>query len=425
MSHSRSPDLAVAATLTACWLVAASCPVVSQAATPWPEFRGPTGDGVSQEQHLPLEWSESQGITWKTPLAGKAWSSPVIWDDLVWLTNATEDGTRLSAVAVAVDSGRVVHDIAVFEIATPQFCHPFNSYASSTPVIEGDRLYVHYGSAGTACLDTTSGRILWTRQDLPCDHFRGPGSSPILHGDLLIVAFDGFDLQYVVALDKRTGRTLWRTDRDIDYGTDDGDAKKAYPTARVITSGGREQAVLPSAGATIAYDPNTGTELWRVNHGGMNASARPLFAHGLVYINTAAGGMRFLAVRPDGSGDVTGSHVAWKSAQGGGSRSSQLVLGDRLFLVGDAGTATVLDALTGKAVWQKRLGGEFSASPILADDRIYATNQKGDTFVLSARDPHAVLATNTLDTGCMASPAVFAGAIYLRTKTHLYKIGPR
>jgi outer membrane protein assembly factor BamB len=425
MSHSRSRDLAVAATLTACWLVAASCPVVSQAATPWPEFRGPTGDGVSQDQNLPLEWSESQGITWKTPLAGKAWSSPVIWDDLVWLTNATEDGTRLSAVAVAVDSGRVVHDIAVFEIATPQFCHPFNSYASSTPVIEGDRLYVHYGSAGTACLDTSSGRILWTRQDLPCDHFRGPGSSPILHGDLLIVAFDGFDLQYVVALDKRTGRTVWRTDRDIDYGTDDGDAKKAYPTARVITSGGREQAVLPSAGATIAYDPNTGTELWRVNHGGMNASARPLFAHGLVYINTAAGGMRFLAVRPDGSGDVTGSHVAWKSAQGGGSRSSQLVLGDRLFLVGDAGTATVLDALTGKAVWQKRLGGEFSASPILAGNRIYATNQNGDTFVLSARDPHAVLATNTLATGCMASPAVFARAIYLRTKTHLYKIGPR
>ncbi|NQW46200.1 MAG: PQQ-binding-like beta-propeller repeat protein [Planctomycetes bacterium] len=400
-------------------------PIQPQAATPWPEFRGPTGDGVTQEKNLPDEWSESQGVAWKTAVPGKAWSSPVVWDSLVWLTNATADGTRLSAVAVAVDSGRIVHDVTVFETAEPQFCHAFNSHASSTPVIEGDRIYLHYGSAGTACLDTASGRIVWARQDLPCDHFRGAGSSPIVHGDLLIVAFDGFDLQYVVALDKRTGTTVWRKDRNIDYGTADGDAKKAYPTASVITSGGREQVVLPSAGATIAYDPKSGEELWRVNHGGMNASARPLFAHGLVYINTAAGGMKLLAVRPDGSGDVTGSHIAWKSSQGTGSRSSQLLLSDRLFLVGDAGTATVLDAVTGKAAWQKRLGGEFSASPILADGRIYASNQTGDTFVLSASDPYDAIATNTLDDGCMASPAVFDGAIYLRTKTHLYKIGPR
>jgi len=394
-------------------------------ATPWPGFRGPGGDGVATDRNLPVEWSESQGVAWKTAIPGKAWASPVIWDRLVWLANATEDGRRLSAVGVDRDSGRVVHDVTVFEIAEPQFCHPFNSHASCTPVIEGDRLYVHYGSAGTACLDTGSGRILWSRQDLPCDHFRGPGSSPILHGDLLIVALDGFDLQYVVALDKATGRTVWRKDRDIDYGTDDGDAKKAYPTATVIRDGDREQVVIPSAGATIAYVPATGEELWRVKHGGMNASARPLFAHGMVYIDTAAGGMKFLAVRPDGTGDVTGTHIAWKSSQGTGSRTSPLMLGDRLFLVGNAGTASVLDALTGRSLWQKRLGGEFSASPLLADGRIYACNQGGETFVLSASDPYDVLATNTLDAGCMASPAVFDGAIYLRTKTHLYRLGSR
>ena len=396
---------------------------LATAATPWPEFRGPTGDGVSHDRNLPVEWSESRGVVWKAAIPGKAWSSPVIWDGLVWLSNATEDGTRLSAVGVARESGRIVHDITVFEIATPQFCHPFNSYASCTPVIERDRLYMHYGSAGTACIDTESGKILWARQDLPCDHFRGPGSSPIIHGDLLIVAFDGFDLQYVVALDKRTGKTVWRKDRNIDYGTTDGDAKKAYPTATVIASQGREQVVIPSAGATIAYDPKSGDEFWRVKHGGMNASARPLFAHGMVYINTAAGGMKFLAVRPDGTGDVTGTQIAWKSSQGTGSRSSQLLLGDRLFLVGDKGTASVLDAVSGTALWQKRLGGEFSSSPILADGRIYASNQDGDTFVLSAVDPYPVLATNTLDDGCMASPAVFDGAIYLRTKTHLYRLG--
>ncbi len=397
-------------------------PTAVTAATPWHQFRGPTGDGVSAEQGLPLTWREGEGVVWKTPVAGKAWASPVIWDGLVWLANATEDGKRLSAVAIDRDTGRVVHDITVFETAQPQFCHPFNSYASCTPVIEAERIYLHYGSAGTACLDTATGKLLWSRRDLPCDHFRGPGSSPILHGDLLIVAFDGFDLQYVVALDKRSGKTVWRTDRDIDYGTTDGDAKKAYPTGTVIRWRDREQVVLPSAGATVAYDPATGRELWRVRSGGMNASARPLFAHGLVFVNTSSGGMQMVAIRPDGTGDISGTHVAWKSAQGAASRSSQLLLDDGIFIVANAGTASVLDVQTGKAAWQKRLEGEFSASPILAQGRIYAANQDGKTFVIDAAAPHAILATNVLDDGCMASPAVYDGAVYLRTKTHLYKL---
>jgi outer membrane protein assembly factor BamB len=399
---------------------------LGHAATPWPEFRGPTGDGVSAEKNLPVTWSETEGIAWKTPIPGKAWSSPVIWDGTVWMTNATEDGKRLSVVGIDPRDGKVIHDITVFEIEKPQFCHAFNSYASSTPAIEPGRLYAHFGSAGTACLDTATGKILWTRQDLPCDHFRGAGSSPIIHGNLLVVAYDGFDFQYVVALDKTSGKTVWRTDRNIEYGTKDGDMKKAYATAAVLTVGGREQFVIPSAGATIAYDPPTGKELWRVNHGGMNASARPLFAHGNVYINTAGGGLGFLAVKPDGDGDVTASKLVWKSSKGSGTRSSQLVLGDRLLLVANNGAASMIDAVSGEAVWQKRLGGEFSASPVLADGRIYVSNQTGDTFVLSATDPYDLLATNTLADGCMASPAIFDAAIYLRTKTHLYKIpGPQ
>ncbi len=406
-------------------LVVAPALATAHAATPWPEFRGPTGDGVSVEKNLPVTWSETEGIAWKTPIPGKAWSSPVIWDGTVWMTNATEDGKRLSVVGVDPRDGKLLHDITAFEIEKPQFCHPFNSYASSTPVIEAGRLYAHFGSAGTACLDTATGKILWTRQDLPCDHFRGAGSSPIIHGNLLVMAYDGFDFQYVVALDKTTGKTVWRTDRNIEYGTKDGDMKKAYATAAVLNAGGREQFVIPSAGATIAYEPATGKELWRVNHGGMNASARPLFAHGNVYINTAGGGMGFLAVKPDGDGDVTASKLVWKSSKGSGTRSSQLLLGDRLLLVANNGAASMIDAISGEAVWQKRLGGEFSASPVLADGRIYVSNQTGDTFVLSAADPYELLATNTLADGCMASPAVFDGAIYLRTKTHLYKIpGP-
>lgn len=377
---------------------------------------------MSHDGPLPVEWSETRGVAWKTPVAGKAWSSPVIAEGVVWMTNATEDGKRLSAVAIDCDSGRVLRDITLFEPTNPAFCHAFNSHASCTPVIEEGRFYAHFGSAGTACVDTATGAILWKQEDLRCDHHRGPGSSPVIHGDLLIVPLDGFDVQYVVALDKRTGEVAWKRDRDIDYGTDDGDAKKAYGTGTVIRVGDREQVVIPSAGATIAYDPRTGAELWRVNHGGMNASARPLHGNGLVYLNTAAGGMKTLAVRPDGSGDVTGSHVAWTSPQGSGSRSSQLLLGERMFHVGDAGTATVLDALTGKAVWQKRLGGEFSASPILAAGRIYCPNQDGQTFVITAGEPWEVVAENTLAEGCMASPAAYGGALYLRTKGHLYKI---
>src|SRR5205085_5300703 len=163
-------------------------------------------------------------------IPGKAWSSPVIWDRQIWMTNAPEDGKQLSAVCVDRDSGKIVHDLQVFDNPKPAFCIPFNSYASSTPVIEDGRLYVHFGSAGTACLDTTSGKVLWSRRDLPCDHHRSPGSSPIVYKDMLLLTFDGFDHQYVAGLDKNSGRTVWKAERHIDYGTTNGDLKKAYST---------------------------------------------------------------------------------------------------------------------------------------------------------------------------------------------------
>ncbi|MCH5373340.1 MAG: PQQ-binding-like beta-propeller repeat protein, partial [Planctomycetes bacterium] len=187
-----------------------------RAADHWNQFRGPRGDGQVQSESLPIEWSETKNVSWKTTIHGKAWSSPVVWEDRIWMTSATEDGKHLYAVCVDADTGEILQDITVFDIAEPMFCYPYNSYASPTPFIEAGRLWVHYGSAGTACIDTNTGQILWTRQDLPCDHFRGPGSSPIVFRDLLIVNFDGFDLQYVVALNKRNGETRWKSDRSID-----------------------------------------------------------------------------------------------------------------------------------------------------------------------------------------------------------------
>ncbi|MBW3540998.1 MAG: PQQ-binding-like beta-propeller repeat protein [Planctomycetes bacterium] len=391
----------------------------------WPEFRGPRGDGTTEAVGLPLRWSETENVVWKTPLHGRGWSSPVIWDGQVWVTTGTEDGRKLSAVCVEADSGRILHDIVVFEPAEPQYCHPTNSYASPTPAIEAGRIYVHFGAHGTACLDTGTGRIVWTRDDLQCNHFRGPGSSPILEGDLLVAQFDGFDQQYVIALDKHTGRTVWKADRDIDYGTDNGDMKKAYATPTIIESGGRRQLISPSAVATIAYDPATGKELWRVRHGGMNAAARPLFGGGLVYIAAGEGNRSLIAVQPGGSGDVSDSHIVWQTGNSVPKRPSQGLLGELLFMMNDSGVASCLDARTGEVVWRERLAGEYWASPLAGDGRIYFFSQDGRTPVVAADREFRLLAENRLDTGFNASPAVAGRALYLRTFTHLYRIEQR
>lgn len=389
----------------------------------WPQFRGPAGDGQAARADLPLTWSESEHVRWKVPIAGKGWSSPVIWGDQVWLTTASEEGHKMYAVALDRATGKVQHERLVFENEKPRFCHPTNSYASPTPVIEAGRIYVHFGSYGTACLDTSSGRTLWQRRDLPCNHWRGPGSSPILEGQALIVAYDGYDQQYVVALDKETGETLWKRDRNIDYGTDNGDRKKAYSTCTVIEYEGRRQVISPSAVETVSYDPATGKEWWRVRHGGMNAAARPLFGHGLVYISAGSGPYALIAVRPDGSGDITDSHLVWNSNKSAPKRPSQLLVGEHLYMINDSGVASCIAATTGELVWQQRLGGSYRASPIVASGRIYFFSLEGKAHVVAAESTYKHLGENSLDHGFQASPAVAGNELYLRSTQHLYCIG--
>jgi outer membrane protein assembly factor BamB len=388
----------------------------------WAEFRGPDGDGHGNAQSLPATFGETENVTWKTPIKGKGWSSPVVWGNEIWLTTATEDGTSLSAVRVDLKSGKVTHEKRVFFIKKPQYINPFNSYASPTPVIEEGRVYVHFGAHGTAAIDTESGKVLWTRQDLPCDHFRGPGSSPILFENLVILTFDGFDLQYVAALDKNTGHTVWKTDREIDYGTDDGDFKKAYGTPRVIGVNGQPQLISPSAGAMISYDPRTGKEIWRVKSGGMNAATRPLWAFGMVYATTANAGFQLFAVRPDGQGDVTKSHVAWKQPKTIPTRSSPIMVDDLIYMVNDAGIFSCVEAKTGRQVWAHRLGGNYTSSPVYADGKLYFFSQEGDCPVLEPAREFKLLAKNKLEDGCMASPAIADSALLVRTRTHLYRI---
>jgi len=392
------------------------------AAESWNQFRGPDGDGQARSKSLAVEWDETKGVSWKTAIHGKGWSSPVVWGDQIWMTSSTTDGKQLFAICVDAQSGSIVHDVTVFRIAEPMFCYPYNSYGSPTPVVDQRCLWVHFGSAGTACLDTSTGKVLWSRQDMPCDHFRGPGSSPILFEDLLIVNFDGFDLQYVIALDKHSGKTVWKTDRTIDYGSDNGDMKKAYCTPTVIEHRGRRQLISPAAVATIAYNPSTGDELWKVYHGGYNAAARPLYSHGLVFINTE-GGLRLLAVRPDGTGDVTQTHIAWTCGKATPTRPSQLIVKDHLYMVNDVGIVSCLDIETGKATWTHRMGGRHSASPIHADGRIYFFDEAGKSRVIEASpEEFRLLSENQLAAGCMASPAVLDDALIVRTKTHLYRI---
>ena len=391
------------------------------AAENWPQFRGPNGDGQATGKP-PTEWSETKNVKWKTAIHGKGWSSPVIWGDQLWVTTATEDGQQMSAVALNRQTGQIEHDIVDFNTENPQFCHPTNSYASPTPVIEEGRLYVHFGAEGTACLDTKSGKKLWERRDFECNHWRGAGSSPVLYGNNLIVAYDGYDFQYVVAVNKQTGATVWQQDRNIDYGTDNGDRKKAYSTPAIFEHAGRLQLVSPSAMDTISYDPESGKELWRVHHGGMNAAVRPLYAHGLVYIAAGDGPLAMVAVRPEGEGDITDTAVAWTFGKSAPKRPSQVIVGDWMFMVSDEGVASCIDARTADVLWQKRIGGEYRASPIHADGHIYFCSLDGKTTVVEASPEYKLVAENQLDNGFQASPAAIGPALYLRSTTHLYCI---
>jgi outer membrane protein assembly factor BamB len=397
----------------------------------WPQFRGPDGMGVAGNATLPLTWAEGRNVRWKTAIHGRAWSSPVILGKQVWLTTATPDGRDLFAVAIDRDTGAIVHDLRVFHVDHPQSAHPFNSYASPTPVIEPGRVYVTFGSPGTAAIDTQTGKVIWDRRDIECNHFRGAGSSPILFGDLLIMHFDGSDRQFVIALDRKTGRTVWRTERSIDFKDltpqgkpqADGDFRKGFATPLIVTV--RNEPVMISLGSKAAYgyDPRTGKELWRLEErSSHSASTRPVAGNGLVFYPTGWDPGQVLAIRPDGRGDVTSTHVIWRVTRGAPRKPSLLLSGDLLFMIDDKGIAQCLDAKSGELVWRERIGETYSASPILASGRIYFFSEDGKTTVIEAGRQYKVLAENHLDDGFMASAAVDGNALFLRTVTHLYRI---
>ncbi len=389
---------------------------VTARAEDWPQFRGPTGQGVSAERGLPLEWSETRNIIWKSPVPGLGWSSPAIAGGRIWLTTATSDGGgSLRALAFDVETGRQLMNVEVFRAGRTGEVNPKNSRASPTPVVDGDRVYVHFGADGTAAL-TTSGEIVW-KATFPYVTQHGNGGSPVIYKDLLIFSCDGYDTAFVVALDKRTGKVRWQTPRRKPIS-------QAYSTPIVIRVGDRDQVVSLGAFRVAAYDPDTGREIWAVTYGdGFSNVPTPVFDDGLVYISTGFQEPWMVAVRTDGKGDVTKSHVAWVERRGAPLTPSPVVVGDELYVVNDTGILTCLDRKTGKIRWQQRLGGNFSASPIVADGRIYFLSEEGVGTVVAPGKEFRKLATNTLDEATLASMAVSGGSIFIRSDRHLYRIG--
>jgi len=433
--------LCAAATLFSILIAAPTALAGEPGATDWPEYRGPWKNGNAQAPgstepiRLPLTWSETQNIAWKTAIPHEGHSTPVILGGQIWLTTATADGRESFAICVDAQTGEIRFNERVFENENPEpLGNNINSYASPSPVIEPGRVYVHFGSYGTACLDTATAKPVWERRDLPCRHFRGPGSSPLLYENLLILSFDGIDQQYIAALDKNTGGTVWKTNRSTQWKDllengryfRDGDYHKAFCTPLVIEWEGKPQLISLGACAGFAYDPYTGAELWKTHHDAHSASPRPLFGNGLLYVTTGHGQTELWAIRPGGQGDITDTHVAWRVAgKEVPKQPSPVLVGELIYMVSNEGIASCVDALTGEMVWSERIGGNFMASPIYADGRIYASNMQGETTVMKAGRTFEILAENRLESGCLASPAVSGKALFLRTKTHLYRLESR
>ena len=412
------------------FVLLASCSSL-RAGENWPQFRGPDGTGHSDARGLPLQWSEEQNVVWKTAIHDRGWSSPVIWGKQIWLTSATKDGKELFVLCIDRETGKILRDWKLFDVAEPQFAHAFNTHASPTPVIEEGRVYITFGSAGTAAIDTKTFKVLWERRDIECNHFRGAGSSPVLFRNLLLMHFDGSDYQFVLALDKNTGRTVWQTKRSIDFQDLDangkpaaeGDLRKAFSTPHVERINGRWEMISLGAKAAYSYDPFTGKELWRVEERAQHsASTRPVLGHGMIYFPTGFSAGQLLAVRTGGQGLITDTHVAWRVKRGVPNKPSLLLVDDLIYMIGDTGIASCIDAKTGEQVWQERIGGEYSASPVYADGRLWFFSEDGKTTVLKPGRVFEKVAENRLAEGFLASPAIAGKAFYLRTRTHLYRI---
>jgi outer membrane protein assembly factor BamB len=392
----------------------------------WPQFRGPDGQGHAGDARLPLTWSESENIVWKRAVMGLGWSSPVVDGNEVWLTSTTDGRKNVRAFCFDGETGRqLVMTEPLFDVSRTGRVSAQNGHASPTPVLDGDRVFVHFGASGTACL-RRDGTVVW-RRVLPYYHHHGPATSPVLADGTLVIVCDGFsrplydnhvregvdDHQFVVGLDPETGEIRWKTPRD---------GQHSYCTPLVVMVDGRTQVVCPGGNGVWAYDPQNGEELWFCKYAGYSVVPRPVAAKGLIFVCTGYDVPSLLAIREGASGDCTQTHVSWKATRNIPLISSPIAVGDHLYFVSDKGIASCLNIKTGKAAWSQRLEGHFAASPISVGDRLYCPNEEGITYVLRAGPKFEELARNPLDHKIAASPAVAGDRLYLRSERRLYCI---
>lgn len=391
----------------------------------WPEFRGPSGQGLAPATDVPLTWSDSQHVAWKQAIEGKGWSSPVLYQGRIYLTTAAAKGVdekgeqSLRALCIDATSGNIIWNVEVFAqlSGVSNRVHEKNSLASPTPLVANRTLYVHFGPHGTAALNL-NGKKLWETW-VNYDSRHGAGGSPILSGRNLIFNCDGVEKPFVIALDASTGKENWRT-----YRPDVEPERFSFATPLEIDFNGQRQVVSPGSSVTCSYAPDTGQELWRVRYPKKwSIIPRPVFAHGLVYICTGyEGPAEILAIRPDGKGDVTGSHIVWRSNEFAPHTPSPLIVGDLLFLVNDEGIASCRNALDGKIHWRKRLGGNYSASPVFVDGHVLFPSEEGECVVVAADKVFTQRARNDIGERTLASYAVSDDSLFVRTEHHLFRL---
>lgn len=398
----------------------------------WTHLRGNNLDGHSQSKNTPVSWSETSNIVWKTEIRGVAWSSPVVYGNQIWTSSATAGGEELFAVCTDFNSGEILKELILFKPDSVQRIHPTNSYATSTPCIEENFVYVHFGTYGTACIDTRTWTVVWTRTDLNCEHMQGAAASPIIYKNLLILHIEGTDVQYLTALNKHTGETVWKTSRPNEFYKDvEPVYRKAYCTPIVVEVNGKDQLISNGAQLCIAYEPETGKEIWQVFYGGDSTVGMPLNYGGLVFVNS--GWMfpkdgkpfyaRLLAVDPTGTGDVTQTHVPWETGEDVPQISTPVIADSLIYMVHERGDLTCLNARDGKVIWKTKLKDQFNASVLYASGNIYLFSVKGKAYVIKPGLNYQLVATNQLDGALKATPAMVRDNLILRTDRFLYRIG--
>lgn len=396
----------------------------------WTHFRGSNMDGYANVEVAPLEWSGTENVMWKVPVKGLGYSSPVVYGNQIWLTSATEDGTEFYVCCYDFETGELLSEQTLFTSDEPQRIHSTNSYATPTPCIEEGFVYVHYGTFGTACISTESFEIIWKRDDMPCKHMQGPASSLILHNDKLIVHLEGTEDPYVVALNKKTGETIWKSVRPAEiYDPLKPVYRKSYQTPIVITVDDRELLISNSAFLCFAHDVNTGEVIWTIEYGYDSTVSQPLFYDGLVYVNSGwifednkPSFTRQYAVDPTGKGDITKTHIKWMYEEEVPQIPTPVIVEGKMYMVHDRGMVTCLDVKTGEVIWKEKLKGNFNASPIYAAGNIYFINVKGNCTVVKPGESFQKVAENDLKETVKATPVFINDYMILRTSNSLYLI---